>query len=517
MIPALLSIIIAFSIMAVSVVQVTTTNLFISGNIIKSQKAFNIAEAGLNYYMWHLNHNATDFKDGTTTTQTPDPVLGYGPYQHDYIGSAGKKEGTYTLWIKPESGSSTIATVRSIGEDLSGATTRTVEAKIGTPSFASYAVVSDTALWFGATETANGPVKSNVGIRMDGANTSTVSSANATYVPPSNLGGDGSTSRPGVWCSTSVTTPVNCNTRSKAQWVYPSTTTDFNQVSSSLCTIKKTAFAAVASTASYATLANACTQTPTTLTSAYLPRRASTYNAARGYLLQLNTNGTYNLYYVNGENDQLTPYTSALTLQSVQNNVTIPASGVIFAEDNVWVLSNPTYSGRVTIGAGRLTSTSSSSYANITIAGSLVYGTKNGSDAIGLVSQESIEIAPYAPPSSGGFSYEVNAALLAQTGSVQYRGKYNSNTFRCTRGWTANNQTFTFYGSVASRQTWTWTWLNGNSPCGDASFSSGNGYVSGILNNSTQYDYNLLYSPPPQYPITSGFNILAWREVLTRP
>ena len=31
-----------------------------------SQVAINIAEAGINYYLWHMSHNSGDYKDGTT-------------------------------------------------------------------------------------------------------------------------------------------------------------------------------------------------------------------------------------------------------------------------------------------------------------------------------------------------------------------------------------------------------------------------------------------------------------------
>ena len=516
MIPALLAIILAFGIMATSIVQVTLNNLTITGNIVKSQQAFNVAEAGLNYYLWHLNHNPTDYKDGGTTPTTPDATLGYGPYTHDYIDSGAVNQGTYTLWIKPTGGGSSVVTVRSIGQATGSDIKRTVQAQIGSPSFASYAVASDSALWFGNTESASGPVHSNQGVRMDGPSDSTVSSANATYTPPGSLGGDGN-SHPGVWCHLSVTTPVNCTNRSKTAWIYPTPLVDFNQVSSSLCTMKKVAFASDSSTAPLANQSNACTQVPTNRTAGYLPRRNSTYNATRGYLVSLNSDGTYNLSNVNAENDQATPYTSALTLQTVASNIAIPSSGVIFAEDNVWVRSNPTYHGRVTIAAGRLSSTNSSTYANINIAGSLVYSTKNGSDAIGLVAQDSVVLKPYAPPASGSFNFEVDGALLAQSGEVWYPGKYLTDDDRCTRGWTNPNQKFLFYGSVATRQTWTWTWLQGGSACGDAVFATGQGYISGIQNNTTQYDYNLEYAPPPSYPLTSGYNILSWREILTRP
>jgi len=517
MIPALLGIIIAFSITAVSIVQVTTNNFFVTGNIVKSQQAFNVAESGLNYYLWHLNHKATDYKDGGTTPTTPDPNLGYGPYTHTYTDTTGKNQGTYTLWVKPAGAGSTMVTVRSIGVAAGSNIKRTIQAQIGSPSFANYAVVSDVALWFGNTESASGPVHSNQGVRMDGSSTSTVSSANATYVPSSQIGGNGSTSRPGVWCSSSVTSPTDCNTRSKTSWTYPVSTVDFNQVSSSLCAMKKVAFTDYSNTSALASQANACTQEPATRTNAYLPKRAASFSASRGYLVVLNPNDSYNLYNVNAENDQLSPYTSALTLQLVANNIALPPSDVLFAEDNVWVLSNPNFKGRVTIGAGRLASSNSSTYANVVISGPLVYSTKDGSDAVGLVAQDSVIVAPYAPPSSGSFNFEVDGALLAQTGSVGYPGRYKTNSNRCTRGWTNSNQQMTFYGSVASRQTWTWTWLNGSSPCGDASFNSGNGYVSGVLNNSTQYDYNLKYAPPPSYPITAGYNILSWREILTKP
>ncbi|HEX7632794.1 MAG TPA: hypothetical protein VF401_00545, partial [Candidatus Saccharimonadales bacterium] len=189
------------------------------------------------------------------------------------------------------------------------------------------------------------------------------------------------------------------------------------------------------------------------------------------------------------------------------------------AEDNVWVRSNPTYHGRVTIGAGRLASASSSTYANIVVAGPLAYSAKNGSDAIGLVAQDSVLIAPYAPPATGSFNFEVDAAMLAQSGDVMYPGTYRSNAGRCTRGWTNANQKMTFYGSVATRQTWTWTWLQNGARCDrtDTAYDATNGYISGVENNTTQYDYNLQYGPPPSYPLTSGYNFLSWREVLTHP
>ena len=135
----------------------------------------------------------------------------------------------------------------------------------------------------------------------------------------------------------------------------------------------------------------------------------------------------------------------------------------------------------------------------------------------GVIAEGDVIIAPYAPPATGNFNFEIDAAVISQNGGVQYLGEYNSNG-QCTRGWGGSNQTFKYYGSLSSRQTWTWLWLKGSYSCGDAVYSASTGrYISGILNSTTQYDYNLLYAPPPSFPITSTYNILSWREVLTAP
>lgn len=512
--PTLISLIVIIGILTLACLITVESNLSSVTTNIQSQKAFNIAEAGINYYLWHLSHSPADYKDGKSTPASPDPKLGYGPYVHSYIDDNATNVGTFTLWINPVI-NSTVVMVTSVGQAGTGLI-RTVQAQIGAPSLASYAVAGDSALWFGNTESANGPVHSNQGIRMDGASDSQISSSNLTYTPSSSLGGDGH-SHPGVWCNPSVTSPVNCNSRPKTDWVYPTSSVDFNSISGDLCSMKKTAFLSNSSTSALAGLSNACSQTPNTRTNTYLPQRSTsgTYSISKGYLIELNPNGTYNLSNVNGETDTRTPYTSALTLQSIATNISIPASGVIFAEDNVWVRSNPTFHGRVTIAAGRLAQASVN--AEIVVADDLVYSTKNGADSVGLVAEDSVIIAPYAPPASGSFNFEVDAAAVAQTGNVDYPNVYRSDSNSCTRGWIDPGQTFTYYGSVATRQTWTWTWLDGNNSCGDAVRDPQNGYISGIEHNATQYDYDAQFSPPPSFPVTSTYSVLSWREVLTKP
>ncbi|MDB5183015.1 MAG: hypothetical protein JWO47_799 [Candidatus Saccharibacteria bacterium] len=511
-IPALLSLMVALSIITASVVILIDSNFTLVGRNIQSQQAFNIAEAGLNYYLWHLSHNATDYKDGGTTPASPT-TYGYGPYVHNYVDASDKIQGTFTLYINPVGSGSSVVKVRSIGQVNGTNFARTVEAQIGAPSFASYAILSDSALWFGKNEVADGPVHSNQGIRMDGSSNADITSANATYLPTNSLGGDGN-SHPGVWCDISVISPVNCNTRPKTDWRYPVPTIDFNQVSGTLCTVKKAAFASDPSTASLATQANACSQTPGTRTNAYIPQRSSSANDSRGYYINLNSNSTYDLYTVNNVKDIMTDYSSALSPTLVASNIAVPASGVIFAEDNVWVRAGTTFAGRLTLASGRL---ATSVTTNLTVVDNIKYSTKNGNDAIGLMAEGDIWIAPYAPPTTSSFTFEVDAAVIAGSGDVVYPSNYTFSNTTCTRGWISPNQKLLFYGSIAVRQTWTWSW-QWNSSCGDNVYDSSTGYyISGFKYNTTQYDYNLLYNPPPSWPITSSYNFLSWREVLVTP
>lgn len=509
----------AVSIILSAALSVIFLNLNYANQNTRSQLALNIADAGINYYLWHLGHDGDDFKDGQSTPSTPDPNLGYGPYTHDYKDDNGNIAGTFTLWIKQQGVGSTVAIVRSTGKTADGRATRTIQAEIGAPSYANYSLATNGPIWFGNTEAADGRVHSNTGIRMDGASNADVTSGQATYVPPSGLGGNGSTSRPGVWCDSSVTSPVNCNTRDKSDWRYPVPTIDFAAITADRCTLKLNAFLSDSSTEGYATGATPCNNVPDIRTNAYIPRYSSTgsFSATRGYLIELNSDNTYNLSRVNSETYNWTnstnytsSYTTALGRTSVANNIAIPTSGVIFVEDNLWIRSNSTFGGRVTIVAARQAS-SDSNVASIVAADDIAYTTKNGSDVLGLISEGKFLIAPYAPPKPGdnasNFPFKIHAAVIANS-DVRFPSSYLGRTSGSIPEWTASNKALEYYGSIAmasSSAVWTWLTVSGSTP------------VSGFQYNTTSYDYNMQYAPPPNFPVTSSYDILSWREILVEP
>ncbi|NCU40851.1 hypothetical protein EOL73_03790 [Candidatus Saccharibacteria bacterium] len=496
MIPLLIVFIVVIGIISMSVggaIVATFTSVKTSE---QSALALNIAEAGVNYYVWHLNHDGSDLKDGN-----PSAILGpdgYGPFEHDYRDMTGKVVGKYTLYIKPTLVGSSVVVVRSIGE-VDGIR-RSVDARLGAMSYAAYAVAGNQALWFGNNETANGPVHSNVGVKMDGPSTGTVSSASTSYLVPSNHGNGRNTIQPGVWCDPTVTSPVNCNTRNKSNWLYPTAKLDFVRLSSDMCDLKKLATSLSGP--------SACDALPSR-TESYVPPISTNYNRNTGYLIELNSNGTYRLSRVTNERDKR-PAAQALTTVLIANNIPIPANGVIFVEDNVWLRrsSNAGFDGRVTIVAARLSgSATGNSDANIVFAGSVTYADQyNGDDAIGGIAEGSVEIAPYA-----GVPLEIHGAYIAKSGDFVYRQRSREdNTY--TKGWVNGVEKFRFFGSVSVYGMWTWSYF-GYSCSNENSPQCWQGYKW----TETAYDENLRYNPPPSFPLTDTFEVLAWREVLVRP
>lgn len=363
----------------------------------RSAAALEVAEAGINYYLWHMSHNASDYKDGGTTPSTPP----YGPYKHNYYDTDGNLLGTYTLYITPPASGSTITTVKSIGQVPHFPGSRTILAQLGQPSFANYALLTGTEVWFGAGENSTGPVHSNVGVHFDGVNNGPVTSASATYKPTPAFGGDG-TIHNGVWG----------NGGPKSQWQFPVPPIDFSKV-----------------TADYsACIAQAQSG------GIYLPK-----TNRQGYYLKLKSNGTIEQYIV--QNETSSGFTT--TTSSPITTWTPPSNGVVYVQDNVWV-EGTNFPGRINILSGRLPD-SPATNTSITIVGNLTYAAKNGSAVIGLVAQKDVKVAVYAPN-----TIEINGALLAQKGHVWYPNNGD------------NKSRLTFYGSINSYDYWTWSYTNGD-------------------------------------------------------
>ena len=426
-----------------------TTFKLIRTSVIKEQ-ALQIAEAGINYYQWHLAHYPNDFKDGTNAS---------GPYIHDYVDRDTQDLlGRYSLTITPPSTGSTIVTIASTGYNINNpSVTKTITAKYGIPSLALYSFLSNDVIWIGPQETINGQMQSNNGIRFDGTGNAPISSAKSTYTCTSSQGSPCPHTENGVW--------GDADQSIQNFWQYPVPAVDFSAVTSNLATLKSSAQSS----------------------GIYLPP-----SNTNGYSLVFNTDGTVSVYKVtslkntptgwdvNGDaHNEDIDYNN----RTLQYTIAIPSNGIIYTEDDTWV--EGTVNGRVMLAAAKLPYVSNTA-PNIYIPKNIVYQSKDGSDVLGLLSQKDIVVTYWAPT-----DLEIDAALISQNGSTQFFYYPND---------AAIKNSISIFGSIMTFGQWTWTWVD-----------NGNNNVSGYSTTTDTYDNNLLYSPPPNFPLSAaGYKQLSW-------
>jgi hypothetical protein len=209
----------------------------------------------------------------------------------------------------------------------------------------------------------------------------------------------------------------------------------------------------------------------------------------------LKTNDTFDVYKVTGlkaapnncSSDGSAGWGtwSINTTSSVATNVAFPANGLLFFEDDIWVRGKIN-TARLTIASGRFP-VSSNTYANITINSDLLYTNYDGQDVISLMTQGNINAGLKSDD-----DLEIDAALVAQNGRIG-RYYYSSNC-----GTEYKRSKITLYGMLATNQRYGFA------------YTDGTGYTTRIIT----YDGNLLYGPPPSFPITaSQYDIISWEEV----
>jgi hypothetical protein len=445
----LLIIITVFSIVMPPIISwAITTNNLIKETVTKEQ-ALQIAEAGINYYEWHLAHFPTDYRDGTNTN---------GPYVHNYTDTDTQNVlGQYSLVITPPTNGSTIVTIASTGNTINNPNIkRTVTVRYGIPSLAVYSFLSNDIIWIGPSETVNGEMQSNNGIRFDGVGNAPIGSAKSTYTCSSGQGNPCPHTENGVW--------GNASSAVQNFWQYPVPAIDFSSLTSNLATLKSSAQSA----------------------GLYLPP-----SNTNGYSLVFNSNGTVSVYkvtslqndptgwdvYGNAHNEDI-DYNN----RSLQYTVAIPSNGIIYVEDNTWV--EGVVNGRVMLAAASLPYVPNTA-PNIYIQNNLIYKAKDGTDVLGLLAQNNV-VVTYTAPSN----LEIDGALIAQNGSAEM--------YYYPSGAIKNN--ISIFGSIMTFGQWTWNWVDG-----------GNNNVSGYATTLETYDNNLLYAPPPGFPLSSsGYKQISW-------
>ncbi len=437
-----------FSLMLVPFLDLISRELKYGPNRIYTEEAFQIAEGGINYYQWHLAKYPGDYKDGSTTTAV---------YVHTFVDADTQQQiGEYDLSITPPAVGSTIVTIKSTGWSFAHPQAkRTITATYGIPSLAQYSFLSNDIVWIGTGETISGKMHSNNGVRFDGSGNAPITSAKSTYSCPSTQGTPCPQTVSGVW--------GNASSSVKSLWQFPVPAIDFSSLTQNLATLKASAQSG----------------------GLYLSP-----SSAQGYSLVFQANGNVSVYKVtslqynptgwdvnNVAHNEYTDYKNRTLLYTQA----IPTNGVIYIEDTVWV--EGTVNGRVMVAAAKLPYNSSTA-PTIYIPNNILYAAKDGTSVLGLLAQNNIVVTNHAPA-----TLEIDAALIAQNGSTQFF--YYQNDIKTI---------ISIFGSIMSYGQWTWTWVDSN----------GN-TISGYATTKDQYDSNLLYKPPPSFPLSSsGYQQTSW-------
>jgi len=437
------------------------------------EKAFQIAEAGIEYYRWHLAHATQDFRDGT---------LASGPYIHQYYDKLGNNLGQFQLTITPPPTGSTIVKIVSKGTTASTSISRSIEAVMAIPSLAKYAFAANTAMRFGSGTEVFGPIISNDGIRFDGLAHNQVMSARASYDEADHTGGV----EFGVHTHVNAPPGTGINDNFRMNEAPPMTMTARSDVFMAGRQLSVPALDWTGFTQDLATLK----------TLAQAGSRYFSSSGALGYNIILKTNGTFDLYKVtsliNPGHNCTSSGQAGWGSWSVNNrtlirNYTFPANGVIFVEDNVWV-EGQINGARVTIASGRFPE-SESTNTNIYFTKDILYTNYDGRDVIGLIAQGNVMAGMTSED-----DLEIDAALVAKNGLVG-RYFYSSD---CSPYNTRS--VLRLFGMIASNDRYGFAYTSNDGP--------------GYITRNLTYDGNLLYGPPPSFPLTGDqYQTISWREV----
>jgi len=425
--------------------------------------AFTVAESGIEYYRWHLAHSPLDYKDGTGNP---------GPYIHNYYDKDGSILGQFILNITPPANGSTIVTIDSTGIPAADTSVqKIIRVKLGIPSFAKFAIVANDNLRFGTGTEVYGEVMSNKGIRFDALAHNVVKSALTTSTdpdPPNDLAF-------GVHTHINPVDPTPTATSSPPN--RPDVFMSGRQIS-----VPAVDFAAL--NQDLADLRNQASSSGVHFTS----------STVFGYDLVFATSGKYSVYKVTSlvapaqgctSSSQAGWGTWSIKTESIFATGTNPASGLFFFEDNLWVRGQVS-STRATIGSGRFPD-NAATRTNITVNSDLKYTYYDGKDVIALMAQNNINVGMVSSS-----TLRIDAAIMAQNGRAG-RFYYSS---ACAPY--DIRQTLTSYGMIGSSLRYGFAYTDG----------------TGYKTRNLIYDGNLLYGPPPSFPLAGqAYNQILWEEV----
>lgn len=418
------------------------------------ERAFDIAEAGLDYYKWFLAHNPEDIRNGTGLP---------GPYVGVYEDPEGAAIGEYSLQIASSSACGELtaidiySTAHTYEEPNAG---RQVYARYARPTIAEYAYIINSNVWAGADRVITGPYHSNGGVRMDGTNNSTVTSGQSTWSCTPSFGCTPTTTQNGVF-------GAGANSE---LWSYPSTPINFTGITVDLAEMQDKA-----------------------------QNSGGRYfgpSGRQGYHIIFKANGTYDVRRVNGKVNEPNGYAwgrymHILNGTTLIGNYPIPTQcPVIYVEDQVWL--EGVVNGKVTIAVADVDTTGVN--PSIILNNNITYA--NEDSGLLAIAEYDLLIGLVVPD-----NMTLNGIFVAQNGRFG-RNHYDTSM---PNAWESNikRNSLTINGTIVSNGREGTKWVSNTGT-----------YLSGFNNRTNTYDRDLVSDPPPLTPeVSDTYEFIEWREV----
>jgi len=341
------------------------------------EQALQIAEAGLDYYKWHLAHNPSSQWGGTREYKDPQSQQRVGEF-------------TIASTVNTQCGDIMSRDIAVTGvSDKDTKYQRTITTRYMLPSVANYSYLIDEPVWAGASRSIIGPYYSSGGIRMDADHNSLVTSGVLNWSCNSSFGCRPTQTKEGVWGAGS----------SPTLWQYPKTLADFNNISPDFVDLKSKA---QASGQYFSSISNGA--------------------GDKGYHIVFKSNGTFDIYRVDsasynwgwGSRGEAHKDYHTITSETFIGNYNVPSScSLIYVEDQLWI--EGVVSGKVAIVAA---DTINSGYdPDIVLHNDLTYDSGAGVDGITVIAENDIEISAKSPE-----NLTINGIFVAPSGRF---GRYH--------------------------------------------------------------------------------------------
>jgi hypothetical protein len=426
--------------------------------LLAREQALHVAEAGLEYYKWFLAHNPGNLTNGTG---------GPGPYTYTVEDPEGGVVGTAGLTVVGNSQCGVLQSIDLTSRGVASANpgfARSVSVRYMQPSVASYSSVLNSNVRYTAAS-ITGAFVSNGGIRMDGGNNSTVSSATSSFLCDSSMGCSPSETKPGVFGSGS----------NSSLWRYPVASIDFPGMMTDLETLRGYAQAS----------------------GLYFYDAAVSGLDSKGFRLVMKSDGTIDVYTVTGTTAISNAYDSIrgyhtdydiITSQTLLGTYTPPSGcALIYVRGTTWL--EGTVAGRYTI----LAADPGSHNPDILLANNISYATSDGTTGLTAIAERSVRIPLNSPD-----TLAIRGIFVARNG---YWGRdYYTSTPSGYSSYVLRS-TLNVLGTIVSTSRPAVCW------------SSGGTCVQGYTNRTYNYEQVLAFAPPPFTPIVStDYGFVRWRE-----